>query len=363
MSMILALNAGSSSLRYTLFSGALEVLEQGHFDAIGKKGSAKHHANALKQMLETLEKKHPLSSIKKVAHRVVHGGELFKKTTLLNPLNLKKLATLSTFAPLHNPIQLDCILSCQKLLPKARHYAVFDTAFHAHLPEKAYLYGLPYSFYTKAGIRRYGFHGISHEYVTTEALKILKKKHGSFISCHIGNGVSLAAVKNGICLDTTMGFTPLEGPMMGTRSGSIDPAIIFHLAKKSTLAKIEELLQKESGFKGMSEMSSDIRDLWAKPKAPGTLRTFELFSYQMAKLILGLMAALQEPPDALIFTAGIGENAFYLRKQITDYLKPFGFKLDATKNRANALIISHPDSSFTALVLPTNEALQMARSI
>lgn len=379
MSLILTLNAGSSSLRFTLFSGALEPLFKGHIDAIGKahcsfrhyfqSGEArehvrvKNHDQALQYVLKRLASEYDLNQIKKVAHRVVHGGESFTKPTLLNAMSIRKLEKLSPLAPLHNPANLAAIKASRKLLKSAKHYAIFDTAFHATLPEHAYLYGLPYELYKNQGIRRYGFHGTSHKYVATEALKLLKKKKAKLITCHIGNGVSLAAIKDGFCLDTSMGFTPLEGPMMGTRSGSIDPAIIFHLAKKKPLTKVEEMLQKESGFKGVSGISSDVRELWAKPKSPGTKRAFALFSYQMAKQILSLMAALDGPPDALIFTAGIGENAFYLRKQICEHLKSFGLKLDSRKNKANSPIISTPKSSITCCVIPTDEELQMAREI
>jgi len=381
--MILTVNAGSSSLRFSLFDEKLNRLYRGHVDAIGLKNSKYRryfedgsevqqklsittHQAALHYSLDRLIDDGVISDLKhitRVGHRVVHGGEKFTEPTLLNRRAIRALHKLSPLAPLHNPANIEGILSAMKHLPKAAHYAIFDTAFHSTLPEKAYLYGLPYSLYKKEGIRRYGFHGISHKFVDSAARKLIRRKNLKVITCHMGNGVSLAAIKNGICLDTSMGFTPLEGPMMGTRSGSIDPAIIFHLAKKKPLDKIEHLLQKESGFKGVSGLSSDIRDLRARIDSPETQRTFKLFSYQIAKLILGYSATLGGPPDAIVFTAGIGENAQYLRKYICDQLSILGVKLSESKNKNHELVISSPASKVKILVIPTNEELQMAREI
>lgn len=291
--------------------------------------------------------------IDKVGHRIVHGGEKYTKPTKINFLNIRQLEKLNALAPLHNPANISCLKAARKVLPKATHYAVFDTAFHATLPEKAFLYGLPYKLYKKEGIRRYGFHGTSHEYIAGEL-----KKYKKIISCHIGNGVSVTAIENGKSVDTSMGFTPLEGPMMGTRSGTIDPAIIFHLAKKRSLAEIEKILEHQSGFLGLSEISSDIRDLWAKPKSAGTLRVFDVFSYQMAKIIFGMYANGQ--PAAISFTAGIGENAFYLRSRICKYLN---IELDEKANKANAYEISSKKSKVKVFVIKTNEELQIARKI
>jgi acetate kinase len=393
---ILTINAGSSSLRFVLFeatkasSKTLKQIYSGHIDAIGQKhcqfrrycedgseqGSklkAKNHEEAIEFALKKLQESkviENLNDISKVAHRVVHGGEQFTKPTTLTPKLIRQLKKLSPLAPLHNPANLAAIKACQAKLKKAKHVAIFDTAFHATLPQKAYLYGLPYKLYTKQHIRRYGFHGTSHKYVANEAKAILRKArkpYSKLITCHIGNGVSLAAIKKGICLDTTMGFTPLEGPLMGTRSGSFDPAILFHLLGKKPsqkqLEKTRNLLEKESGFKGMSEISSDVRDLWAQPKSKGTRRTFELFSYQMAKYITSFFTPLGGLTNAIIFTAGTGENAFYLRKEICDQLKAFGLKLDSKANQKNAEIISKPNSTIQVLVIPTNEALQMAREL
>lgn len=380
---ILILNAGSSSLRFALFDGKFKRLYKGHVDAIGQKhchfrryfddGSeeknrvkAKNHQEALDYGLKRLILDGAIKDLKeitKVGHRVVHGGEKFHKATKLTPKTIAEIQKLSSLAPLHNPANLSAIVASKKLLPKAKHFAIFDTAFHQTMPAKAFLYGLPYSLYQKKKIRRYGFHGTSHEYVAQKACEFLNNKHASLVTCHIGNGVSLCAIKDGRSLDTSMGFTPLEGPMMGTRSGTIDPAIIFHLLEKKSPTEAHELLEKESGFKGLSELGSDIRTLWANKRSPGTRRTFEVFSYQMAKLIYSYFAALGGPPDALVFTAGIGENAFYLREQICSYFKSFGLKLDPRANKKNAFQISHKNSFMTVLVIPTNEELQMAKQI
>lgn len=381
--MILTINAGSSSLRFSLFDAKLALLYKGHVDAIGGKHCkyrrylpdgkeirvvihAPNHQAAIAFALHRLQEDgviQDMNKIKRVGHRVVHGGEAFTKPTKLTAATIKKIQALSPLAPLHNPANLEGIAAAINLLSKAVHYAIFDTAFHATLPEKAYLYGLPYSLYRKEGIRRYGFHGTSHKYVASEATRLLKKKNLKVITCHMGNGISLAAIKNGLCLDTSMGFTPLEGPLMGTRSGSFDPAIIFHLAKNRSLKQIEQLVQKESGFKGLSEVSSDVRDLRAKIDSPETQRTFGVLAYQMAKLILGYTAALGGKPDAIVFTAGIGEHAEYLRRTICNQLDVLGVKLSKTKNREHALVISSASSKVKILVIPTDEELQMAREI
>ncbi|MBI4127380.1 acetate/propionate family kinase [Candidatus Peregrinibacteria bacterium] len=373
----LVINAGSSSLKFALFGGGDKPLYKAQIDAIGLRTSSfrktlrngteiktfllcKNHELAIKCALDKLLEDRAvtkLSDIRKVAHRVVHGGEKFTKTLKINGFNLRKLEKLSDLAPLHNPANIACIKACRKILWQADHYAIFDTAFHSTLPQKAFLYGLPYKLYKKEGIRRYGFHGVSHEYIG-------RKARGNVISCHIGNGVSVTAIQNGKSLDTSMGFTPLEGPMMGTRSGSIDPAIIFHLAKKMPLTEIQNLLEHKSGFKGLSGISSDIRDLYRKINSSGTKRVFDVFSYQMAKTILGLAAAFGGgSPDAIIFTAGIGENAFYLRSAICKYLGAIGVKLDESANRRNAPQIHAKNSKIKVLVVKTDEELAMATYI
>ncbi len=368
----LVLNAGSSSLRFALFDEKLALVYKAHVDGIGQptchfrhyleKGeeSEKCHTKNHSEAIAFAMKKLAGYKITKVAHRVVHGGEKFTKALELSFLRVRELEKLSQLAPLHNPANIEAIKAARKLLPKAKHFAIFDTAFHSTLPEQAYLYGLPYKLYKKEGIRRYGFHGTSHKFVSEAAAKLLHKKSAKIISCHIGNGVSVTAIKNGKSIDTSMGFTPLEGPMMGTRSGTIDPAIIFHLAKKRKLDDIKQMLEKESGFKGMSEIGSDIRMLWAKPNSAGTKRTFTLFSYQMAKIILGMTAPLGKP-DAIVFTAGIGENAYYLRSQICAYLPDV--QLDEKANKNCEILISKKSSKIKVFVIKTEEELEMAREI
>lgn len=379
---ILVLNAGSSSLRFAVFDRSLAPLYKGHIDAIGQKHCsfrhylkdgeeqfpvrAKNHKAAIRIVLQALTEHgivKDLSEIKKVGHRVVHGGESFVKPLLVTHKNWKVLNALSELAPLHNPANMEALKVAMKALPAASHTAVFDTAFHSTLPSKAFLYGLPYSLYEEQHLRRYGFHGTSHKYVSDVAAKLLKKPKAKILSCHIGNGVSIAAIENGKSLDTSMGYTPLEGPLMGTRSGTVDPGLVLQLVKKLGVKKAEQLLQKESGFKGLSELGSDVRTLWAQPKSKGTLRTFEVFSYQIAKLLCSYFAPLAGLPNAIVFTAGIGENAYYLRAQILDYLKPFGVQLDTKANRACKTVISTARSKIKVFVIRTEEELQIAKEL
>ncbi|MDD3861559.1 MAG: acetate/propionate family kinase, partial [Candidatus Gracilibacteria bacterium] len=254
-------------------------------------------------------------------------------------------------------------LACKKILPKTKQVAIFDTAFHQTMPEKAYLYAIPYSLYKKHNIRRYGFHGTSHKYVINETIKILKKKNLKIISCHLGNGASITASLNGKSMDTSMGLTPLEGIMMGTRSGSIDPAIIFHLEKTLKLSseKIYTLLNNKSGLLGISEISSDMRKIYAKSlkKDPRALLTIELLSYQIAKY-LGSYSSILGGIHAIIFTGGLGEKAFYVRQKSCEYLKFLGLSLDHQKNKKCETIISTPKSKIKVFVIPTNEEKQIA---
>lgn len=347
---LLVLNSGSSSLKFELFekSGAkLKSLFDGHFDNHGK--LIKDFETSVKNALQTLLKNRVLknlSEISAVGHRVVHGGEKYTKPTKITAAVIQKIKRLCKLAPLHNPPNLACILAAKKLLPNATQVAVFDTAFHQTMPEKAFLYGLPYAFYKKFGIRRYGFHGTSHQYVFEQAQKRLGKKLTKrTVTCHLGNGCSITAILNGKVIDTSMGFTPLEGVPMGTRSGDIDPAIIFYLMENGFSAnEISAILNKESGLKGVSGISSDVRDLWRlyKKKNPAAIRALEWFAYRIAKYIGAYSAALGGL-DCVVFTGGIGENAWYLRKWILAYLKGF------PKNRV--------------LVIPTDEELKIAEEI
>lgn len=383
---ILVVNSGSSSLKFQLLEnsgGKFRVLCKGIVDGIklktcqfrfegAKKKFAKNilcgdHKEALNMALNAMLKNKIIASldtIKAVGHRVVHGGEKYRHAVRINAQTIKTIRKLSELAPLHNPPNLKGIEACQKFLKGVPQVAVFDTSFHESIPEKAYLYALPYELYTKHGIRRYGFHGTSHEYVSQQAIKLLKKKQSKIISCHMGNGSSIAAILNGKSVDTSMGLTPLEGVPMGTRSGDIDSAIIFHLIKQHRVSpeKIENMLIKESGLIGLSGMSSDVRDLWAAVKKNNKRAklTFEVLCYRMAKYMGGYAAAM-DGLDAIIFTAGIGENAYYLRRDICAYLKHLGVAIDPQKNKKNSLVISTPKSRVKVFVIPTNEEEQIAK--
>ncbi|MBI5753640.1 acetate kinase [Candidatus Peregrinibacteria bacterium] len=359
---ILVINSGSSSIKSTLFSitGKSPIpLAKGLIDGIGLKSCKfnsktchiKHHEQGVKLILENLLKTKKIASFNEIAavgHRVVHGAEKYTKSTIINNKILQEITKLSSLAPLHNPANLASIHACQKLLPKTKQIAVFDTAFHQTMPEKAYLYAIPEIFYKKYQIRRYGFHGTSHKYVTNEALKILKKsspslKSPKIISCHLGNGSSITASISGKCIDTSMGFTPMEGLPMGTRSGSIDPGIILHLANKLKITpqKIDEILNHKSGLLALSQVSSDMRDIHqaCQKNNKKALVAIEILAYQIAKTCGAFAAALQGI-DALVFTGGIGEHAFYVRDKVLAYLKFLHLK--------------------NVFVIPTNEEKQIA---
>lgn len=382
---ILIINCGSSSIKASLFEYKKEPVEiaKALLDGIGLKhcklsfkskekniGHAlqiKNYEDGIRNILYAFTKTKTitkLGEIETVGHRVVHGGEKYTKSTIIDSKVLKEIEELIPLAPLHNPANLEGIKACKKLLPKAKQIAVFDTAFHQTMPEKAYLYGLPYEIYKKNGIRRYGFHGTSHNYVVQQSLKLMKTKKAKIISCHIGNGISITASINGQSIDTSMGLTPLEGPLMGTRCGSIDPAIIFHLEDELKMKpkEINNLLNKESGLKGLSQISSDMRDIYEKSlkKDEKALRAIEVLCYQIAKYCGAYTAAMQGL-DCLIFTAGMGEKAFYLREKICEYLGFLGLKLDLKKNRIeNPQEISDKKSKVKVFVIPTNEEKEIA---
>jgi len=387
MSKALILNCGSSSVKFKLFtiknnkvgtelsSGLVDGIKLDHclieIKTLDQKFSTnkkiKSHSEAVEHLLEQLIKLKivkEFNEIKFVGHRVVHGGEKFTKPIIITKAVIKDLQKVSELAPLHNPANLAGIEACSKSLPHCRQVAVFDTAFHQTLPEKAYLYSLPAKYHTQHKIRRYGFHGISHQFVTQEAIKLLKKKNSKIISCHLGNGSSITCSRNGNSLDTTMGFTPLEGLIMGTRCGSIDPAIVFHLAEnlKMPLQEIKELLLKNSGLKGLSGISSDMRKIReaSLKKDKRALLTIDILAYQIAKYCAGYLATLNGL-DALVFTGGMGEKAYYLRKKICKYLEFYGIKLNIHANTASEPLISDKKSSTKIFVIPTNEELEIAR--
>jgi acetate kinase len=391
---ILVINAGSSSLKYQLVNTEDEsVLAKGNAERIGIADSClKHtpagkdrielkaefndHKDAIKMVLEALL--HPeygvikdVSEIGAVGHRVVHGGEEFSASTLINDEVMEAIRKNVELAPLHNPANIMGIEACRSIMPNTPMSAVFDTAFHQTMPEKAFLYAVPYEAYEKYGVRRYGFHGTSHKYVALRAAKLLNRPIESLkiITCHLGNGSSITAVQNGKSIDTSMGFTPLEGVPMGTRSGNIDPAIISYMMEKQQLTseEVNETLNKRSGVLGLSGVSSDFRDL-STAAEKGVRRAkiaLDVFIYQVEKFI-GAYAAAMGGIDCIVFTAGIGENTPEIREGVCSDLAFMGVKIDKERNASipgmiKEGFISTDDSKVAVLVVPTNEELMIVR--
>lgn len=389
---ILVINCGSSSLKFQLINSDSEaVLGKGLCDRIGINGSfiaftpagkdkitkevpMKDHTDAIALVIEALTDKEngvvsSLEEIGAVGHRIVHGGEKFNKATLIDEAVMEAIAECNDLAPLHNPANIIGVRACQELMPNTPMVAVFDTAFHQTMPEEAYLYGLPYEYYEKYKIRRYGFHGTSHDYVSHRAAQMLGKNYEDLkmIVCHLGNGASVSAVKNGKCVDTSMGLTPLEGLIMGTRSGDLDPAILEFICNKENIDIKEMLtiLNKKSGVFGLSEnFSSDFRDLedgYFKGQE-NCIRAVKAFCYRVAKYV-GAYTASMNGVDAICFTAGIGENTAFVREIILEYLGFLGINLnkEANSKRGEDIEISTKDSKVKVLVIPTNEELAIAR--
>lgn len=389
---VLVINCGSSSLKFQLIDSETErCLAKGLCERIGIDGSMityspadgekektvtpmPDHTEAIRLVLEALTNPgtgvvSSLEEIGAVGHRVVHGGERFAKSVVIDDEVLAAVEECNDLAPLHNPANLIGIDACRKLMPDTPMVGVFDTAFHQTMPEEAYLYGLPYEYYQKYKIRRYGFHGTSHSYVSGRAAEVLGKSYENLriIVCHLGNGASVSAVKNGRCVDTSMGLTPLEGLMMGTRSGDIDPAIIEFLAHKENkdIEGILTVLNKKSGALGLSDnLSSDFRDLEAGYDRgdENAIRTLKAFCYRVAKYI-GAYTAAMNGVDVICFTAGVGENAPLVRSFVCEYLGYLGVRLDeeANQKRGEDTVITTPDSKTTVMVIPTNEELAIAR--
>jgi acetate kinase len=387
---ILVLNCGSSSLKYQLFDAETEaVLAKGLCERIGIDGRLKHevegqdkkvfeldlpdHTTAIQAVIDALTNPEygvikDVKEINAVGHRVAHGGEHFAKSVVINDEVLKAIKDCIELAPLHNPANVAGIEVCAKLMPGVPQVAVFDTAFHQTMPEKAYLYAIPYKYYEKYKIRKYGFHGTSHKYVAQECAKMMDIpiEDLKIITCHLGNGASICAVRNGISIDTSMGFTPLDGIAMGTRSGSIDPAVVLYLMKKENLTvdEMDNILNKQSGVLGLSGVSSDFRDI-ENAEAEGNERAtvaLETFAYRVAKTI-GEYVATMKGVDAIVFTAGLGENSGPTRQVICDYLRYLGIRLDSYKNslRGKAMEITTKQSRVQVFVIPTNEELMIAR--
>ncbi|MGI6069655.1 MAG: acetate kinase [Blautia sp.] len=387
---VLVINCGSSSLKYQLINSDTEaVLAKGLCERIGidgrlvyqKSGCDKEiteaamptHKEAIQMVLDALVNPTTgaiasLAEVNAVGHRVVHGGEKFASSVVINEEVLAAIEECNDLAPLHNPANLIGIRACQELMPNVPMVAVFDTAFHQTMPAKAYLYGLPYEYYEKYKVRRYGFHGTSHSFVSKHAAEFLGMdlNNSKIIVCHLGNGASISAVKNGECVDTSMGLTPLEGLVMGTRSGDIDPAIMEFIAKKENLdiAGIMNVLNKKSGVQGLSKLSSDFRDLEEGMNAGNELaaNAMEVFCYRVAKYVGSYVAAMNGV-DAIAFTAGIGENACIVREKVMSYLGYLGITLDqeANSKRGEDIVISTADSKVKVAVIPTNEELAICR--
>ena len=386
---ILVINAGSSSLKYQLINtDSKEVLAKGLCERIGIDGSNLQHTNVAKgekTVIENPMKDHgdaiqmvidalvdekigvikSMDEIGAVGHRVVHGGEEFTKSCLITDAVLKGLEKCTPLAPLHNPPNIIGIEACKKIMPNTPMVAVFDTAFHQTMPAEAYMYALPYEFYEQYRIRKYGFHGTSHKYVSQEAVKVLGKpaEELKIVTCHLGNGSSISAVDGGKCVDTSMGFTPLDGVPMGTRTGSMDPAVMTFLMNKGMSAKeIDNLVNKESGVAGISDVSSDFRDLSAAAES-GNKRAelaLAMFSYQVKKFI-GSYAAAMGGIDAVVFTAGVGENDAATRKDIVSGLEFMGIKIDDEKNSTRGTVdVSAADATVKTLVIPTDEEMMIA---
>ena len=387
---VLVINCGSSSLKYQLINSDTEdVLAKGLCERIGidgrlvyqKAGCDKEiteadmptHKEAIQMVLDALVNDKTgaiksLSEVNAVGHRIVHGGEKFASSVVITDEVLEAVAQCNDLAPLHNPANLIGINACKELMPGVPMVAVFDTAFHQTMPEKAYLYGLPYEYYENYKVRRYGFHGTSHSFVSKETARFLGMdlENSKIIVCHLGNGASISAVKDGKCVDTSMGLTPLEGLVMGTRSGDIDPAIMEYIAKKEDLdiAGVMNVLNKKSGLEGISGLSSDFRDLTAGAKEGNkrAIAAIEVFCYRVAKYVGSYVAAMNGV-DAIAFTAGIGENVGLVREKVCSYLGYLGITLDAEANAKSGdnCVISAADSKVKVAVIPTNEELAICR--
>ena len=389
---ILVINCGSSSLKFQLIDAENEkLIAKGLCERIGidgsqlvyqKTGEEKQktvtpmpdHTKAIRLVLDALtdEKSGVVKSLDEIGaigHRIVHGGEKFAASTVITDEVIEAIRECSELAPLHNPANLIGIDACRTLMPNTPMVAVFDTAFHQTMPEEAYLYGIPYEYYRKYKVRRYGFHGTSHSYVSKRAAEVLGRKYEDLklIVCHLGNGASVSAVDHGKCVDTSMGLTPLEGLIMGTRSGDIDPAIMEFIAHKEgkSIDEIMEILNKKSGVLGLSDnFSSDFRDLedaYLEGKEEG-VRAMKAFAYRVAKYV-GAYAASMNGVDAVCFTAGLGENSPIIRNLVCERLGFLGIELDQEQNnkRGEDIVVSVNESGTKVLVIPTNEELAIAR--
>ena len=386
---ILVVNSGSSSVKYRLYQMPQEqVLAMGFVEKIGEEDPELSHfyhdktykvpakvedvGGAIELIFQTLVSREvgvlqQVSEIGAVGHRVVHGGEEFTGSVVIDEKVMASIEKFADLAPLHNPPNLEGILAVRHHLPHTKQVACFDTAFHSTIPKVAYMYALPYELYEKFGIRRYGFHGISHRYVARRAAQLMGrgKYEINAITCHLGNGCSITAVKNGHSVDTSMGLTPLEGVPMGTRSGDLDPAILFYLEEKGyTTKELKTLCNKQSGLLGLSGISNDVRDLeeFARKGDARAKLAIDVFCYRIKKYI-GAYAAVLDTVDAVVFTGGIGENAVLMREKICDAVRQIGLELDRQANKAavaKEAQVSTRDSEVKVFVIPTNEQVAIA---
>ncbi|GIU69269.1 MAG: acetate kinase [Candidatus Woesearchaeota archaeon] len=378
----LIINSGSSSIKFQIIEmTSRQVLLKGIVDAIGLENSSlklfgektieknimiKNHEEGIKTIINELlssESLGCLDEIKAIIHRVVHGGELFSEPTIINDESLEKIESLSNIAPLHNPYNVVCIKAFRKMYPDVKQIAVFDTAFHSTIQKEKFLYGIPIKFYEQYGIRKYGFHGSSHKYIATlmqDYYKIKKKRNPKYIICHLGNGCSITAIKNGKSFNTSMGFTPTDGLIMGTRSGSLDPYIAVHLEKTLNIGydDLGIILNKKSGLLGISGYS-DMRKILENINNQDCKLALDMFIDRIVHYI-GAYTAELNGIDGIVFTGGIGENSDYIRKKVIENFKFLGIKLDNKKNKSNDFIITSKGSKIECFVIKTNEELQMA---
>jgi len=387
---ILVLNCGSSSLKYQLIDMTTEnVLAKGNYERIGQNNSfLTHKVGEDKHVFENPVKNHnaaiqfvlaqlmsdeygvikDVNEIAGVGHRVVHGGEKFTSSTIVDDTVVEEIRNCISLAPLHNPAAILGIEACKEIMPNAKMVTVFDTAFHQTMPEKAYIYPIPYEFYEKYGVRRYGAHGTSHKYVSNRVAEMMGKKPEDLktVTCHLGQGASLAAVKNGVCVDTSMGLTPLAGIPMGSRSGDLDPSVVTFIMKKENLDadQITEVLNKKSGVFGVSKISPDFRDIEdaAAKGDKNAILALDNYAYLVSQFVAKYIVSMGGI-DTIVFTAGVGENGPETRKAVCDYLSCFGVEIDdeANKCRGKEVKISTDNSKVAVYVVPTNEELMIAR--
>lgn len=387
---ILVLNSGSSSLKYQVIDmDTEEMLVKGYFERIGQPNSflthkvhgikhkfehqAKDHEQAIAFVLNRLTNDHygvmkDLSELGGIGHRVVHGGEKFSESVLIDDEVIKEIKECGDLAPLHNPAAILGIEACKKIVPNVKMVAVFDTAFHQTIPKERYIYPIPYEYYEKYGVRKYGFHGTSHNYVSNRVAEIMEKdiKDLKIINCHLGQGASVCAIQNGKSVETSMGLTPLGGIVMGTRSGDLDPSVVTYIMQKENMApeRIESRLNKESGAYGVSGVSVDFRDIEAEAEAGGhhARLALDIFHDTVASYIAKCMVAMNGV-DVITFTAGVGEKGTLSRKAICEKLKVFGVELEDERNKARGeeTLISADKSKIKVYTIPTNEELMIAR--